>query len=122
MNGPSADGVGMYGDDDVEADAAGNADYDHNDSDLADGESDDLLDDDLMDKISSSPSIDDGMFSRCITRWGFQFNDEQRTLISNSSTRSTTLSQLSMGKRMLRREILWCFWTTATATGGWFVW
>jgi hypothetical protein len=28
--------------------------------DLADEESDDLLDDDLMDKISSSPSIDDG--------------------------------------------------------------
>lgn len=28
--------------------------------DLADEESDDMLDDDLMDKISSSPSIDDG--------------------------------------------------------------
>lgn len=28
--------------------------------DLADGEGDDILDDDLMDKISSSPSIDDG--------------------------------------------------------------
>lgn len=34
--------------------------YDHEDGDLADGESDDLMDDDLMDKISSSPSIDDG--------------------------------------------------------------
>jgi hypothetical protein len=34
--------------------------YDHEDGDLADGESDDLMDDDMMDKISSSPSIDDG--------------------------------------------------------------
>lgn len=66
MNGPGTDGADGYGDDDREADVAGNADYDHDDSDLADGESDDLLDDDLMDKISSSPSIDDGMSSRYI--------------------------------------------------------
>jgi hypothetical protein len=32
------------------------------DSDLADGEAEDALDDDMMDKISSSPSIDDGMY------------------------------------------------------------
>jgi hypothetical protein len=32
------------------------------DDDLSDGEGDDLLDDDLLDKISSSPSIDDGRF------------------------------------------------------------
>ncbi|KAJ5677063.1 uncharacterized protein N7477_002696 [Penicillium maclennaniae] len=58
-NGPGTDGAMVYDDDDIEADVAGNADYDHDDSDLADGESDDLMDDDLMDKISSSPSIDD---------------------------------------------------------------
>jgi hypothetical protein len=56
----------VYDDDDIEADVAGNADYDHEDSDLADGESDEFTDDDLMDKISSSPSIDDGTFSRYI--------------------------------------------------------
>ncbi|KAJ6120632.1 hypothetical protein N7523_004912 [Penicillium sp. IBT 18751x] len=58
-SGPGTDGARVYDDDDIEADVAGNADYDHDDSDLADGESDDLMDDDLMDKISSSPSIDD---------------------------------------------------------------
>ncbi|KAJ5147288.1 glycoside hydrolase family 5 protein [Penicillium atrosanguineum] len=58
-NGPGTDSASVYDDDDIEADVAGNADYDHDDSDLADGESDDLMDDDLMDKISSSPSIDD---------------------------------------------------------------
>jgi hypothetical protein len=53
----------MYDDDDDDDE---NGDIGHNhraggseDGDL-DGESDDLLDDDLMDKISSSPSIDDG--------------------------------------------------------------
>lgn len=66
MNGPGSDGASVYDDDDIEADVAGNADYDHDDSDLADGESDDLMDDDLMDKLSSSPSIDDGTFSRYI--------------------------------------------------------
>jgi hypothetical protein len=44
--------------DDEEDDEDGNH-YGHEDSDLADGESDDMMDDD-MDKISSSPSIDDG--------------------------------------------------------------
>lgn len=33
------------------------------DGDLADGEADDSMDDDMMDKISSSPSIDDGGYS-----------------------------------------------------------
>lgn len=33
---------------------------DDSDEDDLDGDADDLLDDDLMDKISSSPSIDDG--------------------------------------------------------------
>lgn len=62
MSGPGAAGHGMYedGDDTEDDDLGSNGHYDHEDSDLADGESDDLLDDDLMDKISSSPSIDDG--------------------------------------------------------------
>ena len=51
--------MGAYGEDETEDDMDQNA-YEHEDGDLADGESDDLLDDDLMDKISSSPSIDDG--------------------------------------------------------------
>lgn len=63
MGGPAAGGVDMYGDQrDMEGDVDGNVQYDHEDGDLADGESDDLLDDDLMDRISSSPSIDDGTF------------------------------------------------------------
>ena len=63
MGGPAAGGVDIYGDpEDTEGDIDGNAQYDQEDGDLADGESDDLLDDDLMDKISSSPSIDDGAF------------------------------------------------------------
>lgn len=54
-------GVDIYGDQrDMDGDIDGNAQYDQEEGDLADGESDDLLDDDLMDKISSSPSIDDG--------------------------------------------------------------
>lgn len=64
MGGPGANGVDIYGDqEDIEGDIDGNAQYDQEDGDLADGESDDLLDDDLMDKISSSPSIDDGAFA-----------------------------------------------------------
>lgn len=64
MGGPAAGGVDVYGDpEDIEGDIDGNAQYDQEDGDLADGESDDLLDDDLMDKISSSPSIDDGGFA-----------------------------------------------------------
>lgn len=56
------DSVDVYGDsDDVDGDIGRNGQYEE-DGDLADGESDDLLDDDLMDKISSSPSIDDGMY------------------------------------------------------------
>lgn len=39
---------------------AGLGHHGREEGDLADEESDDLLDDDLLDKISSSPSIDDG--------------------------------------------------------------
>lgn len=61
MGGPGPDGHEMYEDgDEMDDDLGSNGHYDHEEGDLADGESDDLLDDDLMDKISSSPSIDDG--------------------------------------------------------------
>ena len=61
MGGPGPDGREMYEDgDEMDDDLGSNGHYDHEEGDLADGESDDLLDDDLMDKISSSPSIDDG--------------------------------------------------------------
>lgn len=51
------DGPGhMNGDNDLRDESGGDSD----DGDLVDGDADDLLDDDLMDKISSSPSIDDG--------------------------------------------------------------
>lgn len=54
------DGIDIYDDDDDDdVDDLGGHRGDMED-DLADGESDDLMDDDLMDKISSSPSIDDG--------------------------------------------------------------
>lgn len=36
------------------------ADLKEEDGDIGDEESDDMMDDDMMDKISSSPSIDDG--------------------------------------------------------------
>lgn len=52
------DGIDIYDDDDDEDDLDGHRG--DMEDDLADGESDDLMDDDLMDKISSSPSIDDG--------------------------------------------------------------
>jgi len=48
----------VYGENETEEEL--DRDYGHEDEDLADGESDDLMDDDLLDKISSSPSIDDG--------------------------------------------------------------
>lgn len=54
----------MYRERDDEEDDEDENHYDHEDGDLADGESDDMMDDD-MDKISSSPSIDDGTDS-----WG----------------------------------------------------
>ena len=55
------DGLGMYDEaEEIGEELGHNGHYDHEDGDLADGESDDMLDDDLMDKISSSPSIDDG--------------------------------------------------------------
>lgn len=49
VNGLRSDRVGQYGRSDASMD----------DDDMLDGD-DDNLDDDLMDKISSSPSIDDG--------------------------------------------------------------
>jgi hypothetical protein len=51
---------GVYREPDDEEDDGDDNHYDHEDGDLADGESDDLMDDDMMDKLSSSPSIDDG--------------------------------------------------------------
>lgn len=53
-----------YREPDDEEDDEDDNQYDHEDGDLADGESDDMMDDDMMDKISSSPSIDDGTDSR----------------------------------------------------------
>ena len=56
MNG---DGIDMYDDvDDLDGDLSHG--HDGDDGDIGDGESDDMLDDEFMDKISSSPSIDDG--------------------------------------------------------------
>ena len=55
------DGADIYGErEETDEDIGREGEYDHEDGDLADGESDDLLDDDMMDKLSSSPSIDDG--------------------------------------------------------------
>lgn len=57
------DGGDIYDEpEETDEDIGRNGEYDHEeDGDLADGESDDLLDDDMMDKLSSSPSIDDGV-------------------------------------------------------------
>lgn len=60
------DGIDMYDDtDDIQIGLGvhrGDSDIgDGEDGDHSDGDDDDLLDDELMDKISSSPSIDDGM-------------------------------------------------------------
>lgn len=70
MHGPTGetdgygDGIDMYDDDEDpderHHDLGGGS---SEDGDLTDGESDDLMDDD-MDKISSSPSIDDGALYR----------------------------------------------------------
>lgn len=58
MHGPGGDDYDEHGG------LNGDGGYDHQhsseDGDLGDEDVDDLLDDDLMDKISSSPSIDDG--------------------------------------------------------------
>jgi hypothetical protein len=54
-------GLGVHRD---ETDIAEAEDGEH-----SEGEDDDLLDDDLMDKISSSPSIDDGMLLPCARGW-----------------------------------------------------
>lgn len=52
------DGMDIH--DDMDVADAGLGHHGREEGDLADEESDDLLDDDLLDKISSSPSIDDG--------------------------------------------------------------
>lgn len=62
------DGIDMYDDtDDIQIGLGVHRDDsdigDGEDGDHSDGDDDDLLDDELMDKISSSPSIDDGMLS-----------------------------------------------------------
>lgn len=55
------DGVDIYEEHEDMNGESGNEHPDGSqDGDFEDGEVDDLLDDDLMDKISSSPSIDDG--------------------------------------------------------------
>jgi len=70
MHGPTGetdgygDGIDMYDDEDPDErhhDLGGGS---SEDGDLTDGEGDDLMDDDMMDKISSSPSIDDGALDR----------------------------------------------------------
>jgi hypothetical protein len=56
------------------------------DADMADGEGDDGMDDDMLDKISSSPSIDDGGYS-------IPLNWPQRCDSLTRSFRSQSLSQ-----------------------------
>lgn len=61
-------GVDIYDEpDEMASEDGGNGNYGNGagggsaeEEELVDGEGDDLLDDDMMDKISSSPSIDDG--------------------------------------------------------------
>ena len=67
MNGPRADeingygdGIDMYDDNDMDDNHNEMGGASSEDGDVTDGEGDDMLDDDMMDKISSSPSIDDG--------------------------------------------------------------
>jgi hypothetical protein len=54
------------------------------DSDLADGDADDSMDDDLMDKISSSPSIDDGGYSVPLV-WPRRLHSLTRRIVSPPS-------------------------------------
>lgn len=54
------------------------------DSDLADGDADDSMDDDLMDKISSSPSIDDGGYSVPLV-WPRRLDSLTRRIVSPPS-------------------------------------
>lgn len=65
MNGPLTDEIKIYGDG-IDIYANDDMDDNHNemgeDDDATDGEGDDMMDDDMMDKISSSPSIDDGAY------------------------------------------------------------
>ncbi|KFY19060.1 hypothetical protein V493_08167 [Pseudogymnoascus sp. VKM F-4281 (FW-2241)] len=56
------------------------------DADMADAEGDDSLDeDDMMDKISSSPSIDDGGYSSPLSSWPLGYNIPATTSMSYSS-------------------------------------
>ncbi|KFY82411.1 hypothetical protein V500_10569 [Pseudogymnoascus sp. VKM F-4518 (FW-2643)] len=61
------------------------------DADMADAEGDDSLDeDDMMDKISSSPSIDDGGFSSPLSSWPLGYNNSTTTSMSYSSLADET--------------------------------
>lgn len=122
----------MYDDDDDDLDEHGHGmgGGSSEDGDLTDGEGDDLLEDD-MDKISSSPSIDDGVYILspywldwdcrpllpCFRESGLTYS-QWMISISSSFMPSITLSLPSKGKQMQRREILWFFSMTVTPTGG----
>jgi hypothetical protein len=57
------------------------------DADMADAEGDDILDDDMMDKISSSPSIDDGLLlpsSLAISPWPLRSSSLAQTSVESS--------------------------------------
>lgn len=112
----------MHGDPEDDGHDDDDSQYGQEDGDLADGESDDLMDDDMMDKISSSPSIDDGMDSRDQSASRIITNMMQRISISSSFMRFTISSLPSMDRQTPQRVIPWFFLTTVTATGGWFAW
>ena len=139
MHGPGMEDINGYGDGIDMDDESEDPDERHNDlgdsedGDLTDGEGDDLLDDD-MDKISSSPSIDDGtLYLLCdaYVLWSFipnkvlqhprnfgLFFATQKISISSLSMRSITLSLLWRGKPTQQREILWSSSMTVIPTGG----
>ena len=140
MHGPSVENTNGYGDGIDMDDESEDPDERHNDlgadsedGDLTDGESDDLLDDD-MDKISSSPSIDDGTFYLPCGPCALQmfmankllqhlrsfglFIATQKISILSLSMRSITLSLPSRDKQTQQRGILWSSSTTAIPTGG----
>ncbi|KFY63695.1 hypothetical protein V496_03796 [Pseudogymnoascus sp. VKM F-4515 (FW-2607)] len=61
------------------------------DADMADAEGDDSLDeDDMMDKISSSPSIDDGGYSSPLSSWPLGYDNSTTTSMSYSSLADET--------------------------------
>ena len=90
-------------------------------ADYTDGD-DDLMDDEFMDKISSSPSIDDGTCDwpyLCLGRLsGVIAYANQRISILNLFMLFIISSQLSRDKRMRRKVTPWFSWTIATAIGG----